>query len=512
MDWLTIAAVDPSPATIWETFLASTIGGFALVVSLIAVVLTLLPHNQRHLAILPIVFLFLDAFLLGLSSLFSGIGMEQLFRFVAELLLFAAVGRTCFLLVVTVLRRVLRWSPQKIYLDVSMAAIYVMLLVPVLSKTGLKTSDLVTGTTVITGVTILAMQGTLGNIFAGIAIHIHHPFDIGDWIQFDDNRDHIGKVKEISWRATTVVTLDAVEVVIPNTKLAEMPLTNFMRPERHCRRSVAFVCPYAIPTARIHTIVLNGIASANGVLETPAPTVVTNAFTDRGIEYLLRFFIEQLDLRDVVEGGVRDRVWYSLEREGITICPTAYSKAEFLDKSQEARKAIEQSRLELHDKILRRISLCQGLPESAFAILVRESQMRMYLPNEVIIRQSDPGSELFIISNGSVIVSAAQPNDVAVEVTRLGPGDFFGEMSVLMGDPRSSNVLAASECELLVIGKHAFALAFAESPKATETVSQMIAARRMELNSRLAQESPHGLRDHESKSLLVKIQKYFELT
>lgn len=508
MHRLILAAADSAPAPIWGTEFLSTVGEFALLALLIGAALVLLAREQRRLVLLPIVFLFLSASLYVLSMLFSGIGMMSVFGFLAELLLFAAVGRICFVLAVTILQRVLRWSPQKIYLDVCMAVIYVMVLVPVLSKAGLKTSELVTGTTLITAILALAMQSTLGNIFAGIALHLQHPFELGDWIQFDDKREHIGKVKEISWRATTVVTLDSVEVVIPNSKLAEMPLTNFMRPERHSRRSIYFVCPYSVPPARVHEVVLNAIVGARGVVETPAPTIVTNAFTDRGIEYWLRFFTELLDIRDGIDGGVRDRVWYSLNREGITM-PPAVHQVELTETSPELNEATARHRLERHEKILQEISLCQGLPETAFQILARESQMRRYLPSEVIIRQDDPGMELFVVSTGTVSVSVMKAGNASVEVTRLGPGDYFGEMSLLLGDPRTTSVTAISECELLVIGKQAFADAFAESPQITATISKTIAARRVELDSRLAQGTARTTQDDEVESLMMKIQKYF---
>ena len=485
-----------------------TAANLGLFLVMIAVILLLSQREQRRVVVQPIIMMLLSGFLLGLAQLFAGWEMHTTLRLVGEFCLYAAVGHAGFLLVIVALRRAFRWSPQKIYLDIVMAAIYVMIAFPVLSKAGLKTSDLVTSTALITGILALAMQGTLGNIFAGIAIHLHHPFDVGDWIQFNDKREHIGKVKEISWRATTVVTLDSVEVVVPNSKLAEMPLTNFKRPERWSRRSIYFVCPYSVPPAQVHAIVLDAIVGSRGVLTSPAPTIVTNTFTERGIEYWLRFFTEDMDTRDGVDGGVRDRIWYSLDRQGISM-PPAVHKVEFTEVSVESKQAMAQNEIQRREGILRGLSLCQGLPESALEIMARESRISRYLPKEVIIRQNDSGSELFVIQAGSVSVSATEGSaTTSVVLTRLGPGDFFGEMSLLMGDPRSATVTADSACELLVIDKKVMAAVFASAPDLVNTISNSVASRKENLITRLAEtreNEPKG----EEISVLVKIKKYF---
>src|SRR5258708_20344312 len=122
-----------------------------------------------------------------------------------------------------------------------------------------------------------------------MAIQTQRPLEGGSWIKFDDKREHIGKVRKITWGATTAVTLDDVEVIIPNSKLAELPLTNFTKPERWSRRSIYFTCPYSAAPKHVHNTVLAAIRGSWGVLDQPIPSRVTNAFTQRDVEYWLRF-------------------------------------------------------------------------------------------------------------------------------------------------------------------------------------------------------------------------------
>ena len=73
---------------------------------------------------------------------------------------------------------------------------------------------------------------------------------------------------------------------------------------------------------------------------------------------------------------------------------------------------------------------------------------RQFMPNEVIIREGDAGEELFLISEGEVEVDRA-----GREVARLGPGDFFGELSLMSGDPRNATVVSTTPVDTYILGK-----------------------------------------------------------
>src|SRR5262249_19609877 len=142
---------------------------------------------------------------------------------------------------------------------------------------------------------------------------------VGDWIQFDAELKHIGRVVEINWRATKLVTLDEVEISVPNATLAKAPITNFTQPTPVARRSVYVFAPYSVPPLQVHRIILDAIRDAPGLVAEPAPSVVTNQFGEYGIEYWVRYYTDQFDKRDRVDGGVRDRIWYALRRADVEI-------------------------------------------------------------------------------------------------------------------------------------------------------------------------------------------------
>src|SRR5262249_39774598 len=125
---------------------------------------------------------------------------------------------------------------------------------------------------------------------------MQQPFTIGDWIQFDGLESHIGKVREINWRATKVITLDNLEVVIQNTVLSRSLITNFSRPSTVTTVTVQVRASNKISPTRVHTFIYKALANIPGVLQKPSPEVVTGGFEDNGlIDYQVSFSINSFE-------------------------------------------------------------------------------------------------------------------------------------------------------------------------------------------------------------------------
>lgn len=506
---LLAAEFDDGPAA-WLAFWRSADGAEFFVAFLSTILLmVVLPRTERRRAFQPMLLLALSGVCGWVVHQFPETEFAVPLHLGRTLFLLLCLGRSLFLSFVTLARRLFKLTFQTIYLDVVMAGIYVAALLTTLNLAGVRAGELFAGSAVVTAIIGLSLKDTLGNVFAGLAIQVHHPFAVGDWIQFNDRRDHVGKVREINWRATTVVTLDAVEVVIPNGKLAEMPLTVFTRPERFSRRSIFFVCSYAAPPGRVQALILEAVRGAWGVRENPPPSVVTNAFNERGVEYWLRFFTDEFDRRDGVDGGVRDRVWYSLQRHGI-VMPTSPHSIELRHADADS-VPVDMLAPPRPEEILRRVSLFSELPDDAIATLANASRLRRYLSNEFVMRRGDEGSELYVIESGRVSVSVGADGEPERIICHLGPGEFFGEMSLLLGEPRNATIRAVQECELLVVDKPAMAAVFERTPDLTARVSELVERRRAERQwhlERAAEESVPAT----ASNLLGRIRNYFGIS
>jgi putative ABC transport system ATP-binding protein len=117
----------------------------------------------------------------------------------------------------------------------------------------------------------------------------------------------------------------------------------------------------------------------------------------------------------------------------------------------------------LHDALricefLRPIDLFKTLTPRQLTDVAEEMTKRHYAAGEIIIREGEPGEEFMLISEGDVEVIRAEH-----EVARLGPGDFFGEVSLISGEPRNATVVAVTEVDTYVLGKTDFQTAIATS-------------------------------------------------
>jgi small-conductance mechanosensitive channel/CRP-like cAMP-binding protein len=434
------------------------------------------PPGRRRLAWGPVVLLIAAPAPLLIPLLFPG---------KADSLSFAALGVRFFVLaalfqallliaVVSVWERVSRPLPR-IFLDVLRWAMGAVALLVILGEAGVGADRLFTGSAVVTAVLGFALRDTLGNVFAGLAIHAEGPFTPGDWIQYDGNPAHVGRVTEINWRATKVITLDEAEVIIPNGQLAMASIRNFTKPDPWSRRSLFVTTPYGVSPQTVQRIILDAIRGSFGVLEHPAPSVVTNAFTERGVEHWVRLFTTEFDKRDRVDGMARDRIWFALARHGIEI-PVTTQTVRYTRLPAAAAESVP-AREERLAATLGRIDLLASLDAAELRGLAAGAAEQSFAAGEVVIRQGDPGTSMYVIETGRVAVTAALGSGVPTTLAELGPGDFFGEMSLLTGAARSATVTALHESRLIVIDKEGLRPMVEARPELAERLGAALADR-----------------------------------
>src|SRR5580658_797378 len=412
---------------------------------LVLLLLLLLPRGARRVLHQPLVFLGLHVALrIGLTFAIDDASLARIVSFGALAFLLAAIGRSGVVLVVDIVlgRRLLRPLP-KIVADITMGLVYTAVLLTALRAAGVEPGSILTTSALLTAAVALSLQETLGNMVAGLAIQVQRPFDLGDWIQFDPEVKHIGKVLEINWRATKVLTLDEVEVIVPNATLAKAAITNYSKPTESSRRSLYVQVPAEVPPLDVQRIIVTALGGSFGLLADPAPSVVTNAFVEGNVEYWIRFFTDRFDERDGVDGAARDRIWYALTRHGISVAPPA-RKLLLHEVSSESLTREETLRVDERERLLQQVDFLRFLPDAQRRTLASKSRLRLYADGETIVRQGDGSTELFVVDQGLVVVvkerGGREGERSEVELAELGPGAFFGEMALMTGEPRTATV------------------------------------------------------------------------
>src|SRR5690606_32601597 len=126
---------------------------------------------------------------------------------------------------------------------------------------------------------------------------------------------------------------------------------------------------------------------------------------------------------------------------------------------------------------LRRVSLLAGLPLERLQAVERIATESEYAAGETIVREGDPGDELFLLVEGRVEVWKARGTPAAARINTLGPGDYFGEMAVLDGSPRSATLVAAEPVRVLVLAGARLRELVQEMPEIAFDLMRVLAAR-----------------------------------
>jgi small-conductance mechanosensitive channel/CRP-like cAMP-binding protein len=352
----------------------------------------------------------------------------------------------------------------------------------------------------------LAMQDLMGNILAGVALQIGKPFLQGDWLILDSR---YAEVMEINWRSTRLRTNDHVSIEIPNRELARQTIVNLNRPQRLHAMRISILIDYTTPPTRVKDVLFHAAANAKGVAPEPKPQIFLKNFADFGAEYEIKFWMEEHGLFSEVSDAVRTNVWYSLRRNAIRVpypIRTVQLERPPRDRQQELQGT---ARLMLHQQ-----RLFRNLTDEQLDELLPRGRVLHFGRGEKIIRQGDEGDSMFVLVDGRAGVSVERQG-LPKQVGTLGPGDCFGEMSLLTGEDRSATVTAQTDCAVVEIAKPVLAGRLKEDPGLLQSLSQLLAQRQMETEGALAagqSPEPAGARQARyAAGFLEKLRKFFQL-
>ncbi len=316
----------------------------------------------------------------------------------------------------------------------------------------------------------LAVQRTISDLLAGIALNIGQGgIKLGDWIGTPDGK--VGKVLEITWRATHLVTRDDTLLVVPNSSLVQNQFLNYSAPKPYFRVSKHISAGYDAPPERVMLIFAAAMKATDGVLAEPKPVVLISECAASGIVYSLNFWVTDYPRSFKVGTAVVVSALKFLDQAGYS-CPFPQLDVTMLPLG---KRGID------HDidraAILRRVPLFRPFGDEALALLERGAVERHLSVGAEIVREGTDGQSLFIVVAGLVEVLRNAGAAGETRLARLGAGNVFGEMSLLTGAPRSATVRAMTDAVVLEIAKETLDPVLALQPDAVEEMSRLQAER-----------------------------------
>jgi small-conductance mechanosensitive channel/CRP-like cAMP-binding protein len=375
----------------------------------------------------------------------------------------------------------------------------------VLTRSEVDVTKVFTASVLTTAVIGLALQETLGNIVAGLALQLERDFEVGDWVKIDDKVT--GRIREVRWRATTVVTKNGDLVLLPNGVITRSLITNFSRPTTAHRQWVHVRVHFRHPPGKVRDVVVAAVRALPFVRADPAPDCVLMDFKDDASTYACRYWFDDFQRDDSSDSAVRSAIWYALHRAGMEIpFPSMNINVTEMNEVREERKQDEEYARRLD--ALSRVDVFRALDAGKIDRLSRRMRMIIYGPGEVVLRQGDPGDSLYVVRSGSVAMQVGT-DGARREVATLTTGQFFGEMSLMTGETRSATVVAKSDCECYIVDKEAFQEVLEERPELAGVISEILARRQVMLEGATATDAALASQTVQKNQLRSKIASFF---
>ena len=349
----------------------------------------------------------------------------------------------------------------------------------------------------------LALQSMIADVFSGIAINVDRPFAIGDWIRVQPrgmNEPLTGEVVEVSWRATRLRTIDNLTHVVPNNLLGLMVVTNLSMPEPTSRFELKVCIDFSVPSDRVLRILNAAVRAVDEVLQEPAPKARIEDVGRDGVVYHIHYWLRP-DQVSPHKGRhlVSESVLHHLSAAGIAL---AHPKQ---DLHMGPMRKIELDLDRDRGALLKRIALFERLEADEIASIAGTMRQRRFEAGDVVIEQHAEGDSMFFVVEG--LLEVLVPVDGQAEPLRVGQmaaGDFFGEMSLLTGAPRSATVRAVVATVAFEITRDDIHELITGRPEVARRISRIIAERQAEGESARDQASVAAL-EKETSSVADKI-------
>jgi small-conductance mechanosensitive channel len=378
---------------------------------------------------------------------------------------------------------------NKILSDIIAACIYVCSALAILGFVfALPLQGIVATSGVIAIVLGLALQNTLGDVFSGLSLSVEKPFDVGDAVLLEGGVE--GKVIQINWRSTHLRNSENDVVIIPHSSMAKMRIQNHSTVTARYDGSLSVVVDSRNEPLLVLTILKQTAIACLAILQEPAPSVAAVEFKDDRVTYTIYFSTSSFDSAEDARSQIITQLW-KRARPGY--------------HSSDAGPIFFFGEEELVD----RLSLFEPLSAEEKEHLRAKVVRRHFEAGEKLLMQGVKAESIQFILYGVIQVTHQVQDARELKLGRLGPGDTFGKISLLTGEPASETFAALSSGVLLGLCSADLKPILESRPELVESLSHMV-ARDEHLIAIRGQEAIHRV-IIEQTDLLSRIRTFLHL-
>jgi small-conductance mechanosensitive channel/CRP-like cAMP-binding protein len=355
----------------------------------------------------------------------------------------------------------------------------------------------------------VALRDMIADFFSGIALNLEHSFAVGDRVQLEGS-DLTGDIVEINWRTTVIKNFTGNYLIVPNSRMARMRVENYHKPERAHYNWHFLTLDFEVPIERAERVLLAALKEAVapfGVTENPIGRV--RLPNDRGMEYIVVYQVPEYRFRGRMRAAVMRSIMKHFNVAGIR---PVYPQRYIYTADMPVRQPEQQPN---PSDVLKHVALFAVLDEAEKATLAAHMTPHLCTAGNVIVEQGESSASMYIVAEGLLYVYITQAESGnLLKVSEISPGQFFGEIALLTGEPRSATVKAETEALVYEITKEDMEILLDKRPEIAERLTEVIAKHRLQ-DAEFMQHLPAEQQAVEVKNfaaqLMDKVRRFFNV-
>ncbi|GAB4302781.1 MAG: mechanosensitive ion channel [Geminocystis sp.] len=346
------------------------------------------------------------------------------------------------------------------------------------------------------------LQDITKNFISGLTLLFERPIKPGDFIEIENIK---GYVTEISTRSTVVETQDGSEIFIPNSFFINHRFTNWSYNSFTARIIIPIAVAYQSDLVLVTELLLQSAYQESRVVAHPSPEVLLVGFGDSSLNLELRVWINPIDQEPEIRSNLNFIIEYLFRQYNITIpfpqrdvwlknySDVLENKNINISQEKNNQNHHHKSKKSIKD-MLWEVDYFQDFNEIEIRKLIESGYRKNLEKEQILFKENEIGDTFYIILSGKVEVFVEKINK---HLNYLKAGSFFGELSLMLGMPRTATIKAVEPTILFCINQANFRKLLMKNPELYDLIVNKLSERKNELVERQNELRRMGLIDKE---------------
>ena len=324
----------------------------------------------------------------------------------------------------------------------------------------------------------LALQDTLGGLFAGITLISARQFKIGDWIK---TGEVTGKVITVNWYSTSLETFEKDLLVIPNSVLARDTFNNFSQPTPIHMERIVIQFWEEQPPNKVREALLEAACATPGVLDDPAPEILLIEYGDDAGSYEAHIFFDDYARIDQVRDAYLTHAWYAAKRHNIVF---PYEDLQ-LYHFQGDELDMGCSKVTEPEQLVDKLEELQvfDLTQQELEVLTTGAILERFGRRETILKAGEESGGLFVVLSGTVRKVVHAEKGIKYNAGTTQAGEVFGMISAIRDSDSLVTVYAETDTEIVKISIESLRKVLRSNPEFAQSIEKDIETRLENLNA-----------------------------